>query len=40
MEKIPNLFSAPNIRTTQKDVTRDDEEGEEGGVANMKAIRN
>jgi len=27
-EKIPNLFSAPNIRTTEKDVTRDN--GKEG----------
>lgn len=29
MEKIHNLFSAPNTRITQKDITRDDEkEGE------------
>jgi len=28
VEKIPNLFSAPNIRTTEKDVTSDN--GKEG----------
>jgi hypothetical protein len=39
MEKIPNLFSAPNIRITQQDVTSDDEkEGEDSKYESDKKL--